>query len=316
MAIDLRATQVFIGFEDSWEAVSAHLGRRYPGGQTVVRSDGSICTLDELEPCGEFSVPATGSFHPGGLYGLVWVVDRLVGPGGCPWDIEQTHETLKKYLVEEAYELMQAIDSGDLGAMKEELGDVLLQPLMHSQKKQLEGSWGIDEVADELTAKLVRRHPHVFGDTEANTAEEVLKNWDAIKKSEKGAEDRGILDGVPVAMPALSRAMEVSKRAARAGFEWPDVGAVWEKFEEELGEVRQALEGDDPRSVRDEFGDLLFTVVNLARWSKVDAEDALRTMVDRFSARFSAMERMAGVPLSALDAAEWDELWERAKEEF
>ena len=312
LSIDQRAHQIFTGFGGD-STVRQALLRRYPP-ETDVWSETGQSPLADLLPTGLFAVPACGQ-HPGGVYGLVWVVDRLVGPGGCPWDIEQTHASLKKYLVEEAYELIQAIDAGDVAAMKEELGDVLLQPLMHTQKKQLEGSWGINEVADAITEKLVRRHPHVFGTATAETAEQVLQNWDAIKRQEKGDGSRSILDGIPVAMPALLRAMEVSKRAARSGFEWPDFEAVWDKFREEEAEVRQALAGGTKSEIAGEFGDLLFTVVNLARWAKVDAEDALRTMVDRFTRRFSVMESLSQRPVSELSPEEWDGLWSKAKEQ-
>lgn len=260
-------------------------------------------------------VPASETEHAGGLVGLAQIVDRLLGPGGCPWDQAQTHESLKKYLLEESYELIQAIDDGDESAMKEELGDVLLQPLMHTQIKRLEGKWGIEEVANQINAKLIRRHPHVFGDVQADTPEEVLKNWDAIKRQEKGEklESTSTLSGVPVAMPALMLAMEISKRAARSGFEWPDMEGVWEKFREEENEFREALVEGNRQRISEELGDLLFTVVNLARWSKVDPEDALRTMVERFRKRFMAMEEMSPKPLNDLSTEEWDELWNQAK---
>lgn len=310
LTVDLRAHQVFLGFQDDVHVISCLLRRYLPSAKVV--TEHAETTLGELTPTDLFVLPAC-SDSPGGFYGLVHVVDRLVGPDGCPWDIEQTHATLKKYLVEEAYELMQAIDAGDVAAMKEELGDVLLQPLMHSQKKQLEGVWGIDEVAQAITEKLVRRHPHVFCDAVADTPEQVLKNWDSIKRSEKSGAPTSTLAGIPLAMPALLRAMEVSKRAARAGFEWPDFESVWDKFHEEEREVRSALQTGSREEIAGEFGDLLFTVVNLARWAKVDPEDALRTMVDRFTTRFMSMESQADKPLTELTPSEWDELWNKAK---
>ncbi len=252
--------------------------------------------------------------HRGGLRGLVDVVDRLLDPnGGCPWDLEQTHQTLKKYLIEEAYELFEAIDREDEAGMIEELGDVLLQPIMHTQIAMRRGSFDVDLVAQRTAEKLVRRHPHVFGDASANTSEEVLKTWDKIKKAEKGEAPASLLGEVPASMPALLQALTISKRAARAGFEWPEIDGVFEKLAEEVGELREAMAEGDAQAVSGELGDLLFTVVNLARWLKVDPEEALRGMLARFSARFRHMERASAVPLSELDAAEWDRLWVAAK---
>jgi tetrapyrrole methylase family protein/MazG family protein len=256
-------------------------------------------------------LPGRTALHPGGFYGLVWVVDRLLGPGGCPWDQAQTHATLKRYLIEEAYELIDAIDAEDLELMKEELGDVLLQPVLHAQMQCYAGGWDIDQVADGIVDKLIRRHPHVFGDVEAHTEEQVLKNWDRIKSGEK--RKNSILSGVPRSAPALLRAMEISKRAARAGFEWPDSAGVFAKLEEELQEFRKAVSDGNFEEQAAELGDILFTVVNLARWSKIDAEDALRNMVDRFCGRFEQMEARSTKPLDELSAKEWDQLWCDAK---
>lgn len=243
---------------------------------------------------------------------LVHVVDRLLGPGGCPWDQEQTHETLKKHLIEEAYETIDAIDAGDLDALREELGDLLLQPVMHAQMEKAAGRWDIDAVARGIVDKLVRRHPHVFGEVEVSGSGEVLANWDAIKKTEGKT---SVLGGVPRSMPALARALSVSKRAARAGFEWGSMEGVLEKLREEEAEVREALDSGDLQAIEGEIGDLLFTVVNVARWAKVDPEEALRGMLDRFTRRFERMEALASSPLSELDADAWDALWNQAKVE-
>jgi len=302
LTIDQRAHQLFLGFEEIFSDLLTQLEQVY--GRSF-----------EATPTDQFVVPASETEHAGGMAGLAQIVDRLLGPGGCPWDQAQTHESLKKYLLEESYELIQAIDDGDEQGMKEELGDVLLQPLMHTQIKRLEGKWGIEEVANQINAKLIRRHPHVFGEVQADTPDEVLTNWDAIKRQEKGEklESTSTLSGVPVAMPALMLAMEISKRAARSGFEWPDIEGVWEKFREEESEFREALAGGDRQRISEELGDLLFTVVNLARWAKVDPEDSLRTMVERFRKRFIAMEEMSPKPLGDLSPEEWDDLWNRAK---
>lgn len=248
-----------------------------------------------------------------GLVGAVRVVDRLLGPGGCPWDQAQTHDSLKRHLIEETYEVVEAIDSGDLDKLREELGDLLLQPILHAQMEALAGRWNTDDVAQTLVDKLIRRHPHVFGDTSVADAEEVLANWDRIKQGEKGGEPRSILEGVPKSLPALLRAFEVSKRAARVGFEWPNLEAVFAKLREEEEEFLEALRSRDMGRIEAEMGDLLFTVVNVARWVGVEPEDALRRMLDRFTRRFQAMEAASAKPLRELSAAEWDDLWERSK---
>lgn len=250
---------------------------------------------------------------PSELDRLVEITDRLLGPGGCPWDRAQTHETLKKHLVEETYEVLDAIDAGDMERLKEELGDLLMQPVLHAQIEQAAGGWGIEDVARGINEKLIRRHPHVFGDATANDPEEVLRNWDRIKREEKGGRPASVLAGVPRGMPALLRAFAISKRAARVGFEWPDLDAVFDKLREEESELREAVASGDPARIESEVGDLLFTVVNLARWSGVEPEEALRRMLDRFTDRFQRMEQSADRELSSLTAEEWDTLWEAAK---
>lgn len=260
--------------------------------------------------------------HPGDgprtlapLYQLVDVVTRLLGPGGCPWDQEQTHESLKKHLLEEAYEVFDAIDSGSKEKLREELGDLLLQPLMHAGIAHRDGAFDIDDVANEIIMKLVRRHPHVFGEIEVSDVGEVLRNWDEIKKSEHGGEKaKSILAGVPKSAASLLRANEISRRAARAGFEWPDIDAVFDKLHEEEQELREALASGDQEWIESEVGDLLFTAVNLARWANVEPEEALRRMLNRFTDRFQAMESAAEKPLKDMSPEEWDSLWNAAKE--
>jgi tetrapyrrole methylase family protein/MazG family protein len=249
----------------------------------------------------------------GPVYDLVNVVDRLLGPGGCPWDQEQTHESLKRHLLEEAYEVLEAIDGGSRDALVEELGDLLLQPIMHGQMERLAGQFDTDDVARGIVDKLVRRHPHVFGEVSVADADEVLKNWDQIKQKEKGGEVRSILAGVPKGMASLLRAFEISKRAARSGFEWPDIEAVFGKLAEEETELREALATKDEKAIASEVGDLLFTAVNISRWAGVEPEEALRQMLNRFTARFVAMEAESAKPLRELTAAEWDQLWVAAK---
>jgi len=241
---------------------------------------------------------------------LVTLVDRLLGPGGCPWDQAQTHESLKRHLLEEAYEVLEAIDSKSQAMLLEELGDLMLQPVMHGQ---MADTFDTYQVAQGVVDKLIRRHPHVFGDVAAEDAETVLRNWDQIKAREKGSKPASLLAGVPKGMASLLRAYEVSKRAARAGFEWPDMEAVWEKLREEESELREAIASQNQQAVTSEVGDLLFTAVNIARWAGVEPEEALRQMLNRFTLRFQEMEKRADVPLSQLSPEDWDRLWEQAK---
>lgn len=261
---------------------------------------------DQLEKNAVIYVQASDPFAK-----LSLIMDLLLGPHGCPWDREQTHATLKKYLLEEAYETIEAIDQNDPEAIAEELGDLILQPVFHMRLAERAGTFGFDEPLRRITDKLIRRHPHVFGETLVKDANEVLQNWDKIKQTEK---PRSILAGVPQALPALARAHEVSKRAARAGFEWLDFDGVLDKVHEEVAELKQAVKDGDKEHVRDEVGDLLFTIVNIARWQKIDAEDALRVMLNRFQSRFSSMEDQASKPLQELTPEEWDDLWNQAKE--
>ncbi|MEQ1821835.1 MAG: nucleoside triphosphate pyrophosphohydrolase [Fimbriimonadaceae bacterium] len=238
---------------------------------------------------------------------IIVLVDRLLGPGGCPWDQAQTHNSLKRHLLEEAYEVLDAIDSGDSQHLEEEVGDLLLQPVMHGQ---IASDFSTQSAARRLVDKLIRRHPHVFGETKVADADEVLRNWDAIKKSEMGDTPKSLLAGVPTGMASLLRAHEISKRAARAGFEWPDVDAVWEKMREEEEELKSASTADE---IESEIGDLLFTAVNVARWYGVEPEEALRKMLNRFTNRFQRMEAHSPKPLVELSPTEWDELWCEAK---
>lgn len=250
-----------------------------------------------------------------GLEGLVRVVAALRAPDGCPWDREQTHASLKPHLLEETYETLEAIDSGDPAALREELGDLLLQVLMHSQIASETGAFDLESVAQHLTEKLIARHPHVFGTAHVETAEQVLKNWDKTKRDQKQRDS--VLEGVPRAMPALARAQEISKRAARVGFEWDSIAGVLDKLREEETELRQAIESGDPERIESELGDMLFTIVNIARHAQIDAEDALRVMVDRFTQRFQWMEAEAARqnrPLDTLSPDEWEALWQQAKQ--
>ncbi|MCS7311103.1 MAG: nucleoside triphosphate pyrophosphohydrolase, partial [Armatimonadetes bacterium] len=208
-----------------------------------------------------------------GFEGLVEIVAILRSPEGCPWDREQTHESLKPFVVEEAYEVIDAIDSGDPERLCEELGDLLLQVMLHSQLARERGAFDIEQVIQRLNDKLVQRHPHVFGDIALENAEQVLRNWDRLKREQKA--HASILEGIPRSMPALLRALEVSKRAARAGFEWDSIHGVLDKLREEEAELRRAIERGEPTPIEAEIGDMLFTMVNIARHAGVDPEESL-----------------------------------------
>jgi MazG family protein len=242
---------------------------------------------------------------------LQGIVHRLRAPDGCPWDHEQTHASLKPHLLEECYELLEAIDVGDDALLKEELGDLLLQVALHSQIAAEEGRFTLDDVAAEIADKLVRRHPHVFGEQRLPDSEAVLKQWDQLKRTEK-SERRSALDGVPRPLPALARAQKIQGKAARVGFDWEDPQGAWAKVHEEVAEVTAA----GPEEVAEEIGDLLFAVVNYARKRKVDAEQALLGATRKFAVRFSAMEALAvkrRLNLDDLSLAGLDELWEEVK---
>jgi len=248
---------------------------------------------------------------------LVGIMARLRAEGGCPWDREQDHQSLTPYLLEEAYEVVEALDHGSDEKLCDELGDLLLQIVFHAQIATEEERFTIRDVAARICEKLRRRHPHVFAEVQVRDSDEVVHNWEAIKRAEPPNADRvSAVDGVPAALPALLRATKVQKRAAKVGFDWDDAHGPAEKVREELGEVEQAAgEGDQARVV-EEIGDLLFAVVNLARLLEVDSEGALRLTVLRFAERFRAMEQMAeaqGAELKGMTLAEMDELWERAK---
>jgi tetrapyrrole methylase family protein / MazG family protein len=248
---------------------------------------------------------------------LLAIMARLRAKDGCPWDAEQTLVSLKPYLIEECYEVIDAIDSGDPGQHMEELGDLLLQIVFQAQIRAEEGAFRFQDVAEAICAKLVRRHPHVFGDVKAETSSQVLRNWDAIKAGEKGADKpRSAVDGVPRSLPALQRAQQVQARAARVGFDWSATEDVVAKVDEELAEVKAALASGDEEKVGDEIGDLLFAVVNLSRFRKLHAEQMLERTIGKFIRRFQEVEagaRERGKKPDDLSLAELDALWEAAK---
>lgn len=248
---------------------------------------------------------------------LVTIMAQLRAPGGCPWDRKQTFDTIKTYLLEEAYEVIDAIDAHDWPALAEELGDLLLQPVFFADMAHEAGYFAIDDSLDAINEKLVRRHPHVFGDAKADTPEDVKQRWDEIKKQEKpSAADASILEGVPRALPALMEADKIGHKVARVGFEWPDVEGVVDKVKEEAAELADARAHGNADHIEHEIGDLLFNIVNLARYLKVDPEQALRKTNARFRERFGYIEReiaKRGATLEASSLAEMNTLWEEAK---
>ena len=241
------------------------------------------------------------------------IVARLRAPDGCPWDREQTHASLRGALIEECYEVIDAIERADDANLKEELGDLLLHVVMHAQMAGERSAFTLEEIAADICDKMIRRHPHVFGDKLAKDSEAVLRQWDQIKRGEKG-KPAGILDALPSSMPALLRAQNAQKKAARVGFDWPDAGPVFEKMQEEISEVQAALAAGDTKAVEDEVGDILFTAVNLARKLHVDAETTLAAATNRFINRFQAVERELGDrKMEETPLKELDRIWDRIK---
>jgi MazG family protein len=246
---------------------------------------------------------------------LIEIVERLRAPDGCPWDREQTHESLRSALVEECYEVVEAIVNADDKNLSEELGDLLLHVVMHAQMAGERGAFDFREVVDGVCDKLVRRHPHVFGAGEAADSGEVLRQWEQIKRAEKG-EGASIMDGLPASLPALLRAQNAQKKAARVGFDWGSSAGVFEKLEEEFAELREALAQGESRRVEEEFGDVLFTAVNLARHLHVDAETSLAAATTKFMARFRKVERKiseSGRKIEACTPEELEACWEAVK---
>ncbi len=251
---------------------------------------------------------------------LVGIMQRLRGPDGCPWDREQTVDTLKSYLIEEAYEVLESIDTRDWQGLSEELGDLMLQPVFLAQLAAEQGAFSISDSLDAITNKLVRRHPHVFADGQAATAEDVKLRWDQIKAEEKlakGSAPAALLDSVPRALPALMEAQQIGSKVAKAGFDWPDIRQVFDKLHEELEELHQARSGGSRLEQEQELGDLLFVITNLARFLKIDAEQALRGSNAKFRKRFAYVERSlaeAGKPMESATLEEMEELWQEAKQ--
>ncbi|MEI5680413.1 MULTISPECIES: nucleoside triphosphate pyrophosphohydrolase [unclassified Mesorhizobium] len=262
---------------------------------------------------------------------LIEIMAALRAPvTGCPWDIEQNFETIAPYTIEEAYEVADAIARGDLDDLRQELGDLLLQVVYHAQMANEAGEFSFGDVVEAITTKMIRRHPHVFGDDKARSAGMAKGMWEKIKAEEKAekrnarlargldAEDHGsgFLDGIPVAFPALTRALKLQEKAARVGFDWGEAGPILDKIEEEIGELREAMANADEASIKDEFGDVLFALVNFGRHLKIDSEAALSGTNEKFRSRFHYVEtalNASGRSLEAASLEEMEELWQQAK---
>lgn len=250
---------------------------------------------------------------------FIEVIKKLRDPnGGCPWDLKQTHDSLKPYLVEECYEVLEAIELGDDAELCKELGDVLLQSVLHAQVAADRGAFTIADVVQTVHNKMVRRHPHVFGDVTVSGAEDVLKNWEAIKQSENGGTtkeaSRSAIGGIPKALPALIRAERLGEKAGQVDFDWPSIDSVWEKVNEEIQELSAELgEANNTQRITEEFGDLLFALCQLGRKLEIHPEDALRAACEKFTQRFEAMEASSKKSLRDLSLEELEALWQKAK---
>jgi tetrapyrrole methylase family protein/MazG family protein len=252
-----------------------------------------------------------------GFNELQAIMKRLRGPGGCPWDAEQTHESLTRYLLEETYEVIEAIESKSSEHLKEELGDLLLQPVFHAAIAEEAGTFCMDDIVQTLCEKLIRRHPHVFGDAQIADSAAQIENWEQIKKTEKGDQRKSALSGVPPHLPALLKAQKVTEKAARVGFDWEHVDQVMAKVMEELHEFEEAMIANDNKQMESELGDLLFAIVNLGRFLSINPEGALRKTINRFQKRFEYVEERLhseGRQMQNATLAEMDQLWEAAKE--
>jgi MazG family protein len=246
---------------------------------------------------------------------LIETVRILRSPQGCEWDRAQTHKSLKPNMLEEAYEAVDAIDSNDMANLREELGDVLLQVLLHAQIADDNGEFNLDDVAKELNEKLIHRHPHVFGDVKVQSTEDIVNNWDLLKKEEK-KDRKSAMDGISKSQSALMSAQKISKRAVKTGFEWTDEQSLYECIFSEFEEFKEAVNEKDTNHMEDEMGDIFFAVVNLARWHKIDAEQALLRANKKFMTRFRKMEELATKPLKDYTFEEFDTLWQSAKKEI
>lgn len=331
------APALLVGPADAdWTAVVRLLLTRYPGSHPVhlarLDADGAPLGVSEhplaaLTAWRAEAAPIHGWYVPAlpvaddlrSAEGLRWIVTRLLGPGGCPWDVQQTPRSLRAALLEETYEALEALDTGDTDALREELGDLLLAIFVQSEMARQAGHFALEDVFEQVSRKLIRRHPHVFGSLSVAGESEVLRNWEQIKAAErasKGQAPAGVLDGVPLALPALAAAQKLGKKAARAGFNWDNVAQVWAKLREELDELAEAAASGDAAHMSEELGDALFVLTRLADWLGIDAEAALREANARFRRRFAAVEAAAaqqGRSLAMLSLEDLLALWKAAK---
>lgn len=251
---------------------------------------------------------------------LLEIVKILRAPGGCPWDAEQTHESIKKNLIEETYEVIEAINKNDKELLLEELGDLLLQVALHAEMEREINTFDFDDVCNGIAQKLIIRHPHVFGDVKADTTDEVLSNWDAIKRQTKHQKTTTeSMLSVPRELPALMRSSKIQQKAAKVGFDWKNADGALEKVDEEIAEVKEAFVGGNPEEISEELGDLLFAVVNVTRFANTDAEEALTAATDKFLSRFAGVEKKAaekGLNMKDTSLDVLDELWNEVKEEM
>lgn len=303
------------------------LSRLYPADHPVGRfgtasptTIAAMTTADLAAPC--YLTPVASEVAAAGPWAMPAISDRLRAPDGCPWDREQTHQSLRKHLLEEAYEVYDALEEGATPALAGELGDLWLQIVLHAQLAAEAGVFDLADVQAAIATKIVRRHPHVFGKAEARTAADVNRQWERIKAQERADDQtdttKGALDGIASSLPALAASQEMQERAASLGYDWPSMEGVLDKVIEEVGELREAAAGQDMAAWAEEFGDLLFVLVNVARKRGVEAEAAMRAGNTKFRRRFGSVERQAaarGVALRDLDFAALDALWDTAKAE-
>ena len=254
------------------------------------------------------------------LADFIRIIDVLRSPGGCPWDIKQTHESLKRNAVEEAWEVCDAIDEGSMEHLREELGDLLMQVIFHASIEKEKGGFDLDDVSDEAVKKLVHRHPHVFADTKADTPEEVLANWDAIKRADRGQKSvASAMDGIPKGLPGLMRSEKIQNKAAKLGFDWPNVTGALDKLREEVGELQEGIDANDLENIKEELGDVLFSAVNVARFYKLDSEEIMRAACEKFIRRFRFMEEKAaerGFELTELSLGQQEEIYQQARHDL
>ena len=255
-----------------------------------------------------------------GLNDFIRIIDVLRGPGGCPWDIKQTHESLKRNAVEEAYEVCDAIDEGSMDHLREELGDLLMQVIFHASIAKENGGFDLDDISDEAVKKLIHRHPHVFGTVKADTPEEVLANWDAIKRADRGQQSvASAMDGISRGLPGLMRSEKIQNKAAKLGFDWPEVSGAMDKLREETGELQEGIDAGDIENIKEEIGDVLFSAVNVARFYKLDSEECMHAACAKFLRRFRYLEEGAakrGLRLEDMTLGQMEEIYQQARHDL